>query len=149
LRPLRPLLACAVVAGVIAPVPVADARPHSAAQMVRVLNAVRAHHGVLRLSPSRSLSRSSRRYARWMLARDYFGHLARIRAGRFRRLGETLAIHGGWRPQVRGTVARWMRSRPHAQILLSRSYRLIGVGRARGRLGRWRATTWVAHVGRR
>jgi uncharacterized protein YkwD len=149
LRPPQLVLACAVVAGVLAPVPVAEARSAPAAQVIRALNAVRASRGVPRLRPSRSLSRSSRRYARWILAHDYFGHLARIRAGRFRRLGETLAIHDGRRPQPHATVARWLRSRPHAQILLSRSYRLIGVGRAHGRLGSWRATTWVAHVGQR
>jgi uncharacterized protein YkwD len=42
-----------------------------------------------------------------------------------------------------------MRSPSHRRILLSRRFTWIGVGYARGRMGRSRASTWVAHFGKR
>jgi uncharacterized protein YkwD len=104
--------------------------------MVDAINAARVEHGVQPLRASRGLAGSSRRYARWMLAHQYFGHLARIRASRrFRWLGETLELHSGWRPQVGATLRRWLRSPGHARVLLSSTYRWIGAGWARGRFG--------------
>ena len=116
--------------------------------MVAALNKVRAKHGARRLHVSASLRRSSRRYAVWMLKHDYFGHRRHIGVPRrFRSAGEALAIHDGWRPRWRLVVRAWMRSRPHRRLLLDRRFRWIGVSFARGRMGRARATTWVAHLG--
>ena len=118
--------------------------------MFNKINKVRRAHGVPKLRPSYSLFVSSRRYARRMMRRDYFGHQARIPvASRWRSAGETLAWHGGWRTRPRKTVRRWMASAPHRAILLSRRFSRLGVGKARGRYGRAVATMWVAHVGRR
>ena len=83
-----------------------------------------------------------------MLARDYFGHLTRIRASRrFRRLGEIIAIHRGGRLGIRGTVRRWMNSPPHRAVILSSRFRYAGAGTHRGRFRGRVPRTWVMHFG--
>jgi uncharacterized protein YkwD len=125
----------------------ASASPEAA--VFHTINEIRSANGLAKLRPSYSLFLSSRRYARRMIRSDYFGHLSTISvAGRFRAAGETLAYHHGWRLSPRRTVSQWMNSPPHRAVLLSRRFTRIGVGKARGRLGRAVATTWVAHVGR-
>jgi uncharacterized protein YkwD len=117
-------------------------------EMVRAVNGARANHDLKPLRRAPRLARSARAYARWMLRADYFGHQRRIRTrARFRVLGETLAWHSGRRPRVRRTLRRWLRSPPHRALILSRRFRCIGAGTARGRLGRWRARVWVLHLG--
>ena len=117
-------------------------------QMIKAVNGARANHGLKPLRRGPRLARSARAYARWMLRADYFGHQRRIRTrARFRVLGETLAWHSGRRLRVRRTVRRWLRSPPHRALILSRRFRCIGAGTARGRLGRWRARVWVLHLG--
>ena len=114
------------------------------------LNQVRRANGVPALRVSESLNRSSGRYARRMLRRDFFGHGSRIDvAGEFRSAGETIAWHSGWNAQPRRTVRRWIASPGHRAVLLSSAFRWLGMGLARGRLGSQVATTWVAHVGSR
>jgi uncharacterized protein YkwD len=117
-------------------------------RMVAAVNEVRAQHGLGALRPSRSLYRSARSYSRWMLRRDYFGHLPRIRASsRFSLLGEALAWHSGRRAGVSRTVRAWMHSPPHRALILHPGFRWLGAGIARGRLGSRSVTAWVLHLG--
>jgi uncharacterized protein YkwD len=117
-------------------------------RMVAAVNEVRAQHGLPPLAASASLHRSARRYARWMLRADYFGHLSRIRASsRFSLLGEALAWHTGRRPRVARTVRSWMGSPPHRALILHPGFRWLGAGPARGVLAGRRVTTWVLHFG--
>jgi uncharacterized protein YkwD len=117
-------------------------------RMLRAVNAVRAEHGLHRLRAAPKLGRSAGRYARWMLRHDYFGHLNRIRAsGIFSLLGENLAWHSGRRPRVGLTVRQWMGSAAHRALILHRSFRWVGAGMARGRLGSRMVTAWVLHFG--
>jgi uncharacterized protein YkwD len=144
------LLACVCTAAALllpaAPAPAAKAEREA----IDALNDVRRAHGLPALRVSRSLNRSSGRYARRMIRRDFFGHAARIQvAGAFRSAGETLAWHPGRRARPRRTIRRWMNSPGHRAVLLSRGFRWVGMGLARGRLGSRVATTWVAHVGSR
>jgi uncharacterized protein YkwD len=144
------LLACACTAAALllpaAPAVAADAE-HEA---IDALNDVRRAHGLHALRVSKSLNRSSGRYARRMIRQDFFGHAAHIQvAGGFRSAGETLAWHGGWHARPRRTVSRWMNSPGHRAVLLSPGFRLVGMGLAKGKLGSRVATTWVAHVGSR
>ena len=119
-------------------------------EAIDALNDVRRAHGLRALGVSGSLSRSSGRYARRMIRRDYFGHASHIEvAGEFRSAGETLAWHSGWRAQPRRTVSRWMHSPGHRAVLLSPQFHWVGMGLAKGKLGSRVATTWVAHVGAR
>jgi uncharacterized protein YkwD len=117
-------------------------------EMVRAVNGARASHGLKPLRRAPRLERSARAYARWMLRANYFGHQRRIRTrARFRLLGETLAWHSGWRKRVRRTLRAWLHSPPHRARILSRRFRWIGAGTARGRLGARPARTWVLHLG--
>jgi len=118
-------------------------------EAVDVLNKIRRAHGVPGMRPSDSLAGSADRYARRMLRQEFFGHGASISvAGRFSAAGETLAWHAGHAPQARRTIYRWMASPPHRAALLSRRFRMVGMGMERGRLGGRSVTMWVAHVGR-
>ena len=116
--------------------------------MIDKVNEIRRSSGLATLQTSEALVGSARSYARRMLKSDYFGHLASIPAGgNFLFLGETLAWHSGWRPRVGAAFSRWMNSPPHKAVLLTPTFRFIGTGKARGRFGTRRATTWVAHLG--
>jgi uncharacterized protein YkwD len=126
---------------------VADIPPASTA-MIQKVNEMRRSSGLPTLQTSEALVASSRNYARYMLRNDYLGHLSSIQAGgHFLFLGETLAWHGGWKPRVGYTFSRWMNSPSHKAVLMSATYRSIGAGRVRGRLGSSRETAWVAQLG--
>ena len=129
--------------------PAAPAQANPARSVVVKVNNYRAAHGLPKLRISRSLSRSSYGYARHLLRTDRFGHSSHIRASsRFRMLGENLAMSWGKRRSARIPVRGWIRSSSHRGVLLNRSFRYVGVGRAVGRLGSRRATIWVLHAGR-
>ena len=84
-----------------------------------------------------------------MVENDYFGHASRIAAGSaFGRVGETLELHPGWKPDPAQTISAWMRSPGHARCCMSSAYRWVGMGIARGKIGARLVTVWVAHVGR-
>jgi uncharacterized protein YkwD len=141
-------VAC-TLAGVVLVLPASAEAHHAANTMIAKINKVRARHGLPPLRSSPSLRRSSRRFARAMIRRDFFGHRSRVSASRkFHRLGEAIAMHSGRRPGVRGTLRRWMRSPSHRKLVLTRANRWVGAGMARGRLGRRRAVIWVMQVGK-
>jgi uncharacterized protein YkwD len=144
----------AVVAVVLAGLAVSSissaTEPAAGASMVGKINKVRRAHGLAPLRASRSLKGSSRRFARHLMRIDYFGHFNRILAsGRFRRLGEILALQRGWRLRRSSAVRGWLRSPGHRSILLSRAYRHVGAGHARGRFHGRLMTIWVVQFGRR
>jgi uncharacterized protein YkwD len=126
---------------------VADIPPESVA-MIEKVNEMRRSSGLPALEASEALTGSARDYARYMLKNDHLGHLASIQAGgSFMFLGETLAWHSGWHPRVAATFSRWMASASHRAVLMSPTYKFIGTGKVRGRIGRGRATAWVAQLG--
>jgi uncharacterized protein YkwD len=105
------------------------------------LDRARAAYGLRRMRANRRLARAADVHSRSMLRSDYFSHGAfsqRVRRyASFRRVGETIA----WRSRcsARGFVRMWLNSAPHRAVLLSRTFRRIGVGRRKGRLGATRA----------
>ena len=118
-------------------------------RLLDLIDDSRRAHDLPALRDSVSLCRSARRYSRFMLARDFFGHVATIRAsGRFRWRGEALAAYSGWRLRPRRVLRLWLRSPAHRALVLSRRMRFAGVGAMRGRLGRRRTTVWTLHLGR-
>jgi uncharacterized protein YkwD len=136
-----------LLAGGLPAMPAGAAAP-AEDEMVDQVNAVRAGQGLRPLRPEARLNRSAGSYAEWMLRNDYFGHQERIRAARgFARVGENLAWHSDWRPRVAGTVQAWLDSPGHRALMLSSSFRWIGAGMARGRMGGLAGTTWVLHLG--
>jgi uncharacterized protein YkwD len=130
--------------------PAASAAASAEDDAIDKLNAVRQANGLPSLRASESLHRSSTGYARRMIDDDYFGHASRIAAsGAFGRVGETLELHPGFRADPARTIDEWMNSPTHRAVLLSGSYRWVGMGIARGKIGSRSVTVWVAHVGAR
>jgi uncharacterized protein YkwD len=109
--------------------------------IVRAINHARAAHGLRALRANRRLARAADVHSRSMLRSYSFSHgafSARVRRYvSFRRIGETIAMRT--RCSARGFVRMWLNSPPHRAVLLSRSFRRVGVGRRVGRLGARRA----------
>ena len=109
--------------------------------IVRAINRTRAHYGLHRLHTGGRLARAADAHSRSMLAADYFAHgsfASRVRRyASFKRVGETLAWNT--RCGARRFVRMWLNSPGHRAVLLSHSYRRVGVGRRVGRLGVRRA----------
>lgn len=146
----RCMLACLCVAGVLALGMPAESCLASPSPMVDMINTVRAQHGLKKLRYSRSLSRSSGRYARYMVSRQHFSHASRIKASsRFSKLGEILARTPGPVPNWWQTLYEWLASPSHRAVLLSRRFSLIGAGRARNwAYGDQAAVVWAVQFGR-
>jgi uncharacterized protein YkwD len=146
--PVSLLTGLLIVAATI--LPAASAAADAQSDAIAQLNQIRQAHGLTALRSSESLHRSSSRYAKHMIDADYFGHASRIAASSaFGRVGETLELHSGWNADAGQTIAEWMNSPGHRAVLLSSSYRWVGMGIARGRIGSRLVTVWVAHVGAR
>jgi uncharacterized protein YkwD len=146
--PVAVLTGLLVVAATVLPAATAAASPQQDA--IDQLNVIRRANGLAELRASDSLHRSSTRYARHMIENDYFGHAARIAvSSAFGRAGETLELHAGWNADPAQTITEWMNSPAHRTVLLSSSYRWVGMGIARGRIDSRLVTVWVAHVGAR
>lgn len=145
------MLALAAMLVAVLLVPAAPASAESpVAKIIRKANIYREHRGVAPLRVSRSLSRSSSRYAGRMMRSGYFGHSGRIQASRrFRRLGEIIAMHRGYRTRVHLAFRAWARSGSHRAVLLDPRFRWVGAGYQKGRFRGRRTTMWVMQFGRR
>jgi len=129
--------------------PAAQAGQHER-KLRALVKTERAGHGVAGLRHSPALTRSAQRFARLLLRRGVLAHGARIGPpGRFRLLGENLALVGGSAPQPDTAVHLWLRSPGHRGVMLDPRVRRIGVGRASGLFAGSPATVWVLRVGRR
>jgi uncharacterized protein YkwD len=117
---------------------------HVERKVVRLVNRIRTHHGLLKLRASRTLAHAASDHTGDMLRADYLSHDSRDgtpMATRVRRytgarwVGENIAVTSRRRGVARRVVRMWMASPSHRAVLLSPKSRRIGVGRARGRLG--------------
>lgn len=119
---------------------VAQSSRHDAVErsVIRKLNQIRAQSGLRKLRRSPGLARAADAKSTAMAATGNFSHgdvHARVRRYvRARAIGETLA----WVPRSRGRSARtvvdsWMGSPAHRALLLSGSFRRVGVARRSGR----------------
>jgi uncharacterized protein YkwD len=145
--------------------PAAGAKPRRAAsaataaerQVVQRLNDVRVARGLPRLVLVRSLVQAARHHSRRMLATGEFSHESPRSGERFdrrirrfhraRALGETIAWGAGDTGTPAAAVEMWMQSAPHRAILLDRTFRRIGVGRAVGHFeGVDGASLWTADL---
>jgi uncharacterized protein YkwD len=156
------LLACGVVCccGVLAWQPArasADRGRLDRAErkVIRIVNRIRARHGLRRLKVSRPLAAAATEHTGDMLRRDFLGHASSDGTGmadRVRRytgakhwIGESIAAISG-RATARRAVRMWMASPPHRAVLLSPSGRRIGVGKRLGRLGSARRVVFTADL---
>jgi uncharacterized protein YkwD len=159
---LSTLASACLLAGLVASplTTVAAAKPHVDGKeraIVRAINRQRSKHGLSALRSSRRLAKAADFHSWEMLDANYFAHESRdggpfdVRVRRFARhkaLGETLAMLGGCGRKAAGRVVRmWMNSPGHRAILLSSSYRRVGIGKRTGDLGGNRACLVTADFG--
>jgi uncharacterized protein YkwD len=136
---------CAVLAAV-AP---ASAKGGTAGSLIHRLNHERARAGLEPLRSDRRLSRAAARQSRRQL-RTGFGHAKDLGVGRgFRRVAELIARERGWRLHPASVALGWRNSPTHRSLVETGSYRLIGVGWARGRLDGSLTTIWTVRLGAR
>jgi uncharacterized protein YkwD len=106
-----------------------------------LLNRKRRHNHLHRVSENHRLDSAAMGYARSMAAHNFFEHgdfVGRITrtnylagAGSWT-VGENIAWGGGSYATPRSIVQMWMNSPPHRANILSRTFREIGIGIARG-----------------
>jgi uncharacterized protein YkwD len=111
-----------------------------ARQVLRLQNAERRRHGLRKLAVNRSLNRASRRHARDMVRRHYFGHFSRAGRNVVDRVRSTTYGSGRgfavqenlywWSPKrsAAAVVRAWMSSAVHRANLLNGRWRQFGVG---------------------
>jgi uncharacterized protein YkwD len=134
---------------VLAAVSPASAKAGTAADLIERLNDERARAGLEPLRSDRRLSRAATRQSRRQL-RTGFGHARHLGSGRgFRRVAELIARQRGWRLDTTSVAFGWRNSPTHRSLLETGSYRLVGVGWARGRLRGSLTTIWTVRLGAR
>ena len=113
-------------------------------QVLKKVNAIRAQHGVRKLRRHRGLARAADVKAREVTTTQVLSHASpdgtsmdtRIRRYvRARHVGETLGYVPARSRQAQRIVDGWMASPGHRAALLSPTFRRVGVGRRKGRLG--------------
>ncbi len=111
-----------------------------------LLNETRRSHGLPRLRLNKKLSRAARVHARDMVSARYFAHDSRngssfvdrirrtgyMRSARRWLVGENLAWGSGSRAEPGQIMQAWMNSPGHRKNILTRSFREIGIGVAKG-----------------
>ena len=112
-------------------------------RVVALINQIRADEGLAKLSVKTSLVRAARGHSAEMGAKQYFGHdsyngesFAKrlLRGGYVRegysvwRAGENVAWGGGLFSTPEIIVDNWMHSDGHRAVILTRSFRNIGIG---------------------
>lgn len=101
-------------------------------QIIRALNNARASYGLPKLSTNRGLARAADAHSRTMRRANAIVHgdyAKRVRRYvKSRKVGENVAWRRGCSPDA--IVRMWLTSAPHRKVVLSRSFRRIGVGRA-------------------
>ena len=129
----RALLAVFLIACLGAPASAFGSSRHDAteASIIRAMNGVRANYGLPRLHTSRGLARAADAHSATMQRSNSIGHGAysqRIRRYvRTRKVGENVAWMAGCNASA--IVQLWLNSAPHRRVMLSKSFRRIGVGR--------------------
>lgn len=130
-----------------------------------LVNQRRARQGLRDLRGNSKLRKAATRHSRSMARRNFFSHVSpngatvtdRIRAtgyltrSRSWAIGENIGWGTAGMATPRGMVRAWMRSPPHRAAIMSRKFRDIGVGIARGGpvAGIAGAATYTTDFGRR
>jgi uncharacterized protein YkwD len=142
-------------------VPAATDLRRAARSTLCLLNAQRKAHGLRAVSPNRTLRRSARRYAKAMVAGQFFSHVSPAgqtlgaRMSRYVRgahgwaYGENLAWGDGDRATPAQIMKSWMASPGHRANILSGRWRHIGIGIVPGAPvgGMGSAASYVTHFG--
>jgi uncharacterized protein YkwD len=114
------------------------------ATMLRLINRARTSRGLVAVKTIASLDRAALLHSRDMIAHDYFSHTSldgATLAGRTRRagyptsgssLGEVIALGSSFKGTPESMFKGWMRSSGHRRIILTKRWRDVGLGCARG-----------------
>ena len=101
------------------------------ASIIRALNGLRAKYGLPRLHTSRGLAKAADAHSATMQRTNSIGHGSysqRVRRYvRTKKVGENVAWMAGC--DANAIVQMWVRSAPHRRVMLTKSFRRIGVGR--------------------
>ena len=154
------VVSCLLTSLFISPIATVQAAPRLDAReraIVRAINRQRTKHGLARVRSTRRLARAADYHSWEMLDANYFAHESRDgtpfdqrvrRYANHRSVGETLAMLGGCgKRTARRVVRRWMNSAGHRAILLSSTFRRVGLGKRTGDLGGSRACVITADFG--
>ena len=127
-----------------------------------LLNVQRRAHGLPSLRASRPLRVAATRWAQTMVRGRFFDHSRRgstlstrvartayLRRTRSWALGENIAYGGGAQGTAAAIVSAWMGSPPHRANILTRRFRDIGIGVARGLPVGGSGATYVTDFGAR
>ena len=145
-------MVCLLALCLLVPAPASASTTTLGRQVLKGINAQRAKHGLRPLRLATPLRRVAGSHSRYMARVKRLRHESadgtsaptRIRrAMRLRRTGEAIAFAS----TARAIVAAWMASPPHRRLLLSRSFRVIGVGVVRGSFDSYRVLYATADLG--
>ena len=112
--------------------------------MLKLINHARKSRGLAPVDSVASLDRAALLHSRDMIARDYLSHSSpggATVAGRARSagyptsgslLGEVIALGSSYKGTPESIFKDWMKSSGHRQIILTKRWRDVGVGCARG-----------------
>lgn len=132
---------------VVASPAVAFSRTVSEATMLRLVNRARVSRGLHAVKVASPLRRAALAHSRDMLARDYFAHSSLAGATLAKRarsagysasgcsqwaVGEVIAFGSSSRGRPLTIFRAWMRSSAHRQVILTKRWRDVGIGCARG-----------------
>jgi uncharacterized protein YkwD len=134
----------------------ATIRPRTA--LLYRINQIRADHHLAPVYPASSLQATASHHSADMLVRGYFGHNSPTGSTLYTRItnsgfvngyswlgGETLAWGSGTLATPKATVNAWLASPEHRAIMLSTTYRRIGISRTCGHYqGHPNACVWTA-----
>jgi len=127
-------------------------------KVVKLVNRIRARHGLRKLRPSRTLARAASDHTGDILRTDVLSHCSSDgtpMATRVRRytgadwVGENIATVSRKGSAAREVVRMWMHSPGHRAVLLSPSGRRIGVGKRRGNLAGAKRAVFTADLASR
>ena len=149
-RLARRLLGTALITCSLAPVSTAAAQAGN--PFVKRINTVRAAHHLPPLRLNAALEQSAAAQSQAMLSAGTLSHsstvgalAARLRPELGDRVfGETIAFMPTASPGA--VVGAWLRSPPHRAVLLSRTFRRIGIAAQPGRVGGRRVVSFTADL---
>jgi len=135
IKTLRRALLAVLMICVLSPSAVAQASARTdrlEAGILRAMNDYRAQHGLPKLRMQAGFARAADVHSAKMLrenkmAHDQYGKRVRRYVRRVKRVGENLAWMNRCNPSA--VVAMWAKSASHRQVMLSRSFRRVGVAK--------------------
>jgi uncharacterized protein YkwD len=150
------LVACFTLVSITSSASAATLAPRTV--LLREINRVRHLHGLAPVYSAPKLQAAANRHSDDMMAHHYFGHTSPTGSSVYSRIvgsgfvngyswvgGETLAWGTGSLATALGTVNAWLASPEHRSIMLSPTYRWVGISRDCGTYeGHAGACVWTA-----